>query len=60
MKQILVKFGLILTNPATLVDNSTVYTDEGIDVLSFDTEQERQDYIVLNDIVVEINEDLEL
>jgi hypothetical protein len=48
MKKKLVKFGIILTNPADLVDNTTVFTDDDIEVLSFDTEQERQDFINLN------------
>jgi hypothetical protein len=49
MKQILVKFGIILTNPADLVDNTTVFTDDDIEVLSFETEQERQDFINFNE-----------
>jgi len=62
MKQILVKFGLVLSNSVKLINNATVYTDDEVEVLTFDTDQERQDYIDENGVVVEINEeeDLEL
>jgi len=58
MKQILVKFGIIRTNPADLVDNTTVFTDDDVEVLSFETEQERDNYVNENKIVINKKEDI--
>ena len=57
MKNILIKFGLIKGEAGwETVENANVFTDEEIEVLNFNTEKERNEYIKKNNII--LNEEI--
>ena len=57
MKNILIKFGLIKEVEGwETVENANVFTEEEIEVLNFNTEKERNEYIKKNNII--LNEEI--
>ena len=57
MKNILINFGLIKGKEGwETVENANVFTDEEIEVLNFNTEKERNEYIKKNNII--LNEEI--
>ena len=57
MKNILVKFGLIKEEEGwETVENANVFTEDETQVLNFNTEKERNEYIKKNNII--LNEEI--
>lgn len=54
MKKQLVKYAILNDSGVySLVSNATVYTDESVVIIDFETEQERDEYLSDNEIVIE-------
>lgn len=54
MKQKLIKYAIINNAGVyTLADKATVFTNLDVEIIDFENEQERNDYLIDNEIVIE-------